>query len=169
MAIIEKNLSSFNPDELPDASQWKVGIVVSEWNHEITDKLLSGALEVLKQAGLAEESLITRRVPGSFELPFGAQVLIEQHKVDGVICLGSVIRGETSHFDYVCQASSQGILEVSLKHNRPVIFGVLTDDNIDQSRARSGGELGNKGTESAVSMLKMISLSKEQADTWGID
>ncbi|MBT3962549.1 MAG: 6,7-dimethyl-8-ribityllumazine synthase, partial [Flavobacteriales bacterium] len=105
-----------------------------------------------------DSNIKTLKVPGSYELPLGAQWAIEKHELDAVICVGSVIRGETAHFDYVCQAVSQGVKDVSLEYNLPVIFGVLTDDNIEQSRARSGGEHGNKGTEAALTALEMLAL-----------
>lgn len=158
MATSEKNLSDFDPDQLPDCGKMKFGIVVSEWNREITDALYRGAYDVLIENKVHPDNIITAHVPGSFELPLASQFLIESNSLDAVICLGSVIRGETSHFDYVCQAVSQGIKDVSLSFNTPVIFGVLTDDNIQQSKDRSGGKHGNKGTEAAVSAIKMAAL-----------
>jgi 6,7-dimethyl-8-ribityllumazine synthase len=153
------NLSLYNPNELPDAATMLIGIVVSEWNSHITHALRDGALEVLRTAGLNESQIILEYVPGSFELPMGAQILIETHPVDAVIVLGSVIRGETPHFDFVCDACAQGIMRVGLDHQTPVIFGVLTDDNEAQSLARAGGEKGNKGIEAAVTALKMVALT----------
>jgi 6,7-dimethyl-8-ribityllumazine synthase len=153
------NLSLYNPNELPDAATMLIGIVVSEWNSHITHALRDGALEVLRTAGLNESQIILDYVPGSFELPMGAQILIETHPVDAVIVLGSVIRGETPHFDFVCDACAQGIMRVGLDHQTPVIFGVLTDDNEAQSIARAGGEKGNKGIEAAVTALKMVALT----------
>ena len=117
-----------------------------------------GAIDLLINADVPGNNIKTFFVPGSFELPLGAQWAIEKFKADAVICLGSVIRGETAHFDYVCQAVSQGVKDVSLSHSLPVVFGVLTDDNIEQSRARSGGIHGNKGTEAAVTAIKMLHL-----------
>ncbi len=153
------NLRLYNPNELPDAATMLIGIVVSEWNSHITHALRDGALEVLRTAGLNESQIILEYVPGSFELPMGAQILIETHPVDAVIVLGSVIRGETPHFDFVCDACAQGIMRVGLDHQTPVIFGVLTDDNEAQSLARAGGEKGNKGIEAAVTALKMVALT----------
>lgn len=151
------NLSYY--ESLPEVNpEWTIAIVQSKWNAEITDGLCSGALDILQKAGVQESNIKTLKVPGSYELPLGAQWAIEKHEVDAVICLGSVIRGETAHFDYVCQAVSQGVKDVSLEYNSPVIFGVLTDDNIEQSRARSGGEHGNKGTEAALTALEMLAL-----------
>ncbi len=167
MATVEKNLSSFDATTLPDAASMRIGIVVSEWNDDITENLLNGAVEVLHQAGIKEHNLRVIRVPGSFELPLGAALLLQNDKVNGVVALGSVIRGETSHFDYVCQAVAQGIKDVSLKFMKPVIFGVLTDDNKQQSIDRSGGKHGNKGTEAAVACLKMVYLQRGLLTSWG--
>lgn len=155
------NLSVYDIQNLPDATPMRIGIVVSEWNSEITDALLSGCVDVLKSAGIATENLHIIYVPGSFELPLGAQLLLENKNCDGVICLGCVIRGETPHFEFVCNACAQGVMEMNFLHNKPVIFGVLTDNNIEQSRARSGGALGNKGTEAAVTAIKMIALRNQ--------
>jgi len=159
MATENKNLSEFH-DLPPVDPSWRIAVVRSEWNEEITKRLEEGAVSLLSEAGCSQESVLQSTVPGSYELPLAAQWAIEQDDVDAVICLGVVIRGETAHFDYVCQAVSQGIKDVGLKYSRPVIFGVLTDDHIDQSRARSGGKLGNKGVEAAVTALKMLALRK---------
>ena len=157
MATANKNLSIVGA--VPKAKEaWNVAIVKAEWNEEITNGLFEGAKSLLLESDIPESNIHVLDVPGSFELPLGAQWAIEQLEVDAVICLGSVIRGETAHFDYVCQAVSLGIKDVSLSYNLPVIFGVLTDDNIEQSRARSGGKHGNKGTEAAATALKMLEL-----------
>jgi 6,7-dimethyl-8-ribityllumazine synthase len=157
MATENKNLSDLG--HLPKVNpEWTFVIVKSSWNEEITTGLYNGAHKTLKEAGVSEEKLKTMIVPGSYELPLGAQWAIEKYEADAVICLGSVIRGETAHFDYVCQAVSLGIKDVSLDFNVPVVFGVLTDDNIEQSRARSGGKHGNKGDEAAATALMMLEL-----------
>jgi 6,7-dimethyl-8-ribityllumazine synthase len=156
MATAGNNLSSYDPKDLPNGAHLSVGIVVSEWNSEYTNGMLKGALKVLKDCGVIEESIKIVHVPGSFELPLASQMLLEH--VDGVIAIGSVIRGETSHFDYVCEAVSQGIKDVNLKTGKPVAFCVLTDNNAEQAAARSGGEHGNKGIEAAVVVMKMIAL-----------
>lgn len=157
MATINKNLSDIG--DLPKLNpNWSIAIVSSEWNTEITSGLKRGAKELLSHIGLKSDQVYHLSVPGSYELPLGAQWAIERYEPDAVICLGSVIRGETAHFDYVCQAVSKGIMDVSLEFNMPVIFGVLTDDNIEQSRARSGGEHGNKGTEAAATAIKLLGL-----------
>lgn len=154
------NLSAYSPEALPNASDFRIAVVTAEWNHEITNGLKQGALALLQEAGVQESNISQLAVPGSFELPSGADMVLRNTRIDAVICLGSVIRGETAHFDYVCSATAHGIQNVALKTGRPVIFGVLTDDNIDQSRARSGGKLGNKGTEAAVTALKMVALNR---------
>jgi 6,7-dimethyl-8-ribityllumazine synthase len=157
MATSNKNLSDIG--DLPKLNpEWTIAIVSSEWNTEITNGLTTGAEELLAHVGLHSDQIHHLTVPGSYELPLGAQWAIERFEADAVICLGSVIRGETAHFDYVCQAVSKGIMDVSLEYNLPVIFGVLTDDNIEQSRARSGGKLGNKGTEAAATAIKLLGL-----------
>jgi 6,7-dimethyl-8-ribityllumazine synthase len=169
MSSRNKNLSEYNPDNIGDASGMRIGIVVSEWNHEITGNMLEGAKATLVEHGVSESNIYVRWVPGSFELPFAAQILLESIAVDAVICIGCVIRGETAHFDYVCQTCATGIKDVSLKYSKPVIFGVLTDDHIDQSRARSGGELGNKGVEAAAAALKLAYLKANIANNTGKD
>lgn len=156
MATAGNNLSSFDPKDLPNGARFNVGIVVSEWNSLYTNGMLNGALEVLRGCGVPETSIRIIHVPGSFELPLASQMLLEH--VDGVIAIGSVIRGETAHFDYVCEAVSQGIKDVNLKTGKPVAFCVLTDNNTEQAAARSGGEHGNKGIEAAVVVMKMIAL-----------
>ena len=157
MATALHSLSDYDPESVPNGANFKIGICVSEWNSEITFNLLKGAKETLLKHGVKEKNIHTKLVPGSFELPIGAELMLQKKELDAVICLGCVIRGETAHFDFVCQATALGIKDVSLKYVRPVIFGVLTDDNIDQSRARSGGKHGNKGVEAAISALKMAS------------
>ncbi len=163
MATVDKNLCSYNSNELPNGARYKVGIVVSEWNSEFTESMLKAAVEVLDQSGVLSENIHVKWVPGSFELPLGAQLMLESDSLnlDGVIAIGSVIRGETAHFDYVCSAAAQGIMDVNLKYGKPVSFCVLTDNNEEQTRARSGGEHGNKGTEAAVVVLKMLALTPE--------
>lgn len=158
MATAGNNLSSYKSEDLPNGAHFKVGIVVSEWNSTYTGGMLQGAQEVLAEAGVPEDAVRVHWVPGSFELPLGAQWLAERNDVDGVICIGSVIRGETAHFDYVCSAAAQGILRVNQDTGKPVMFCVLTDDTADQAAARSGGVHGNKGVEAAVGLLKMLAL-----------
>ena len=137
----------------------KIGIIISEWNSEITKKLYDGAKKTLIDFGYND--IITEYVPGSFELPIASQIILEKNSLDAVICLGCVIKGETKHFDFICNTTANGIKDVSLKYNIPVIFGVLTDNNIQQSIDRSGGKYGNKGVEAAISAIKMISILKK--------
>jgi 6,7-dimethyl-8-ribityllumazine synthase len=160
MATEGKNLSHYDKSKLPEASRLKIGLVVSEWNAEITEKLFQGAEQVLLDCGVASGNIIRWDVPGSFELPFGCKKMIGSLPVDAVIAIGSVIRGETSHFDFVCDAVAQGIKDVNLATGIPVIFCVLTDDTPEQAIARSGGQHGNKGMEAAVAAIKMASLGQ---------
>lgn len=160
MATVNKNLSDQDFESLPDCTQFCIGIAVSEWNSEITSALLEGAVAALEKAGVPEQNILIKHTPGSFELPLAAQFMLKAYSVDAVVCLGSVIKGETDHFDFVCQTTAEGIKDVSLNLNKPVIFGVLTDNNMEQAKARSGGEHGNKGTEAAVAALKMVALQR---------
>ncbi len=159
MATEGHHLSTFNTKVLDGVSSFHVGIVVSEWNSEITHALAHGAMDVFTQAGI--ESIKRISVPGSFELPLAAQQLFTKHpEMDGVLVIGNVIQGETKHFDFVCQGLTQGVMDVMLKFNKPVSFCVLTDLNKQQSLDRSGGKHGNKGVECAVALLQMIKLQK---------
>ncbi len=158
MATSLKNLSSYDPDNVPDASGMRFGIVVAEWNVEITGALLKGAVETLKKHGAREENIINRWVPGTFELSLGAQYFAEKTQVDAIIVLGCVIQGETRHFDFICQGVTQGITDLNLKYNKPFIFGVLTTDNQQQALDRAGGKHGNKGDEAAITAIKMLGL-----------
>ena len=140
----------------------KFGIVVSEWNQEITAALLDGTLSTLRKHGVKQENIQILTVPGSFELPFGARVLAEQFNPNAVICLGCVIQGETRHFDYICQGVTFGITELNLDYDIPFIFGVLTTEDQQQALDRAGGKHGNKGDEAAVTALKMSALTHGQ-------
>lgn len=160
MATSIKNLSDYDKENTPNGADYKIGIVVSEWNETITNKLLDGALQIFQENGVTENNLIVKSVPGTFELPIGAQSLLEFEKLDGVIVIGTVIQGETKHFDYVCSGATQGIMDVMLKYNTPISFCILTDNTMQQSIDRSGGKHGNKGIECAVSLLKMIGFQK---------
>ncbi len=154
------DLSNYHAAGVPKGTGLHLGLVVSEWNAEITEALRDGAVETLLKHGVSLKHIVEERVPGSFELALGAQLLLSHRALDGVICIGSVVRGETPHFDFVCQATAHGIMDVGLKMDLPVIFCVLTDDNMEQARARSGGQHGNKGVEAAVALLKMADLRK---------
>lgn len=159
MATEGHHLSSFNAKSLEGTSSFHVGIVISEWNADITHSLAQGAMDVFTQAGITSIERIS--VPGSFELPLAAQQLfIKQPELDGVLVIGNVIQGETKHFDFVCQGLTQGVMDVMLKFNKPVSFCVLTDLTKQQSIDRSGGKYGNKGVECAVALLQMIKLQK---------
>ncbi|MDX9725634.1 MAG: 6,7-dimethyl-8-ribityllumazine synthase [Bacteroidales bacterium] len=155
------NLSGYDPSLVPDASKMRFGIVVSDWNHEITHSLLEGALSTLKLHGATDSNIVVKHVPGSFELTIGAQFLAEYDDLDAIICLGCVIQGETPHFNYICQGVTYGITQLNLDYNIPFIFGVLTTLNMEQAVERSGGRHGNKGDEAAVTAIKMAALQRE--------
>ena len=152
------NLSKHNEKKVPNAKPYKFGLVVAEWNENITEGLCQGAIDTLLENGALKENIIRWNVPGSFELVYGCKKMIESQEVDAVIAIGSVIQGETKHFDFVCQGVSYGIAQLNVLHHTPVIFCVLTDYNLQQAYARSGGKHGNKGVESAVAAIKMASL-----------
>ncbi len=156
MASSEKNLSSYSGKNIKDMAARKFGVVVSEWNEEITEALFQGAYTTLLANGVQKENIVRKNVPGSFELSLGAQWLAKDDSVDAVICLGCVIQGDTRHFDFICQAVATGITEVGLKFDKPVIFGVLTTNNKKQALERAGGKHGNKGDEAAITAIKML-------------
>ena len=141
-------------NQIPDANDLKFGIVVSRWNSDITDNLLKGSLDLLYSKKVSKDNIQILSVPGSFELVYGCKKM-QQKQVDVVIAIGSVIKGETKHFDFICNATSNGIKDLNINGRCPVIFCVLTDDSMEQSIARSGGKLGNKGTEAAIAAIKM--------------
>jgi 6,7-dimethyl-8-ribityllumazine synthase len=157
MATEGNNLSHYDEGNLPDASKMMFGIVVSEWNRSITDNLKDGAYQTLIDNGVKKENIFVKYVPGSFELCLGASLFLQfNDEMDAIICVGSLIQGETRHFEFVCQATAQGVKDVALKYNKPVIFGVLTDDTMQQAIDRSGGKHGNKGVECAIAAIKMV-------------
>jgi 6,7-dimethyl-8-ribityllumazine synthase len=156
-----KNLSDYNPELVPKANDMRFGIVVSDWNKEVTWSLLEGAVKTLKNHGATDKNIVVKHVPGSFELTLGAQLLAENDDLDAVICLGCVIQGETPHFTYICQGVTQGITQLNMEYNLPFIFGVLTTNTQQQAVDRSGGKLGNKGDEAAVTAIKMAALQHE--------
>jgi 6,7-dimethyl-8-ribityllumazine synthase len=156
MATSLKSLSQYSDKNILDISSKKFGIVVSEWNEQVTESLFSGAVETLLTHGAKKENIFRKNVPGSFELTLGAQWLAELEEIDAVICLGCVIQGETKHFDFICGAVAHGITNVALKYNKPVIFGVLTPNTLQQALDRSGGKHGNKGDEAAITAVKML-------------
>ena len=161
MATQLKNLSDFSKLTIPDAKPFHFGIVTAQWNAEITQKLYHGAYEQLIHHGANATNIVNIFVPGSFELTAGADLLLHKHELDVVICLGCVIQGETKHFDFICHAVAQGITQVSIKHNKPTIFGVLTTDTMKQAKERAGGKYGNKGVEAATTAICMADLYKK--------
>jgi len=157
MASNLKNLSEYSDRNTGDIKNKQFGVVVSEWNDTITEALLEGALETLLEQGAKRENIKVHYVPGSFELSFGAQLLAQKDSIDAVITLGCVIQGETRHFDFICDAVAHGVTNVSLKYNKPVIFGLLTPNTMQQALDRAGGKHGNKGEEAAITAVKMLS------------
>ena len=160
MATSLKSLSDNKTTGISDMSGFKFGIVVSEWNEEVTGALYSGAFETLLQLGASRENIERMDVPGSFELSLGAQWMAKREDIDAVITLGCVIQGETRHFDFICDACAHGITNVALKYDKPVIFGVLTTNTQKQALDRAGGKHGNKGDEAAATAVKMLSIKK---------
>lgn len=155
-----KDLSDYDFNTVPDAKDFKFGIVVSEWNNEITGSLLQGAMDTLKKHGAQEVNILVKHVPGSFELTIGGRFFAEYTEVDAIILLGCVIQGETRHFDFICQSVTKGATDLNLKYGIPVIFGVLTTANQQQALERAGGRLGNKGDEAAITAIKMAALHR---------
>lgn len=154
------DLSAYKPLHITNADEMIIGIVFSEWNDFVTHNLRDGAIETLKKEGLKENNIHVFPVPGAFELSYAAMQLTKTGKYDAVIAIGCVIRGETAHFDYVCSGVTQGITNINLMTDTPAIFCLLTDDNKEQSIARSGGTLGNKGIEAAVTAMEMVEFKK---------
>ena len=159
MATQGKNLSEYDKSQLPEAKNFRFGIVVAEWNEEITEGLFQGAFDTLKENGVINENIVRWNVPGSFELIYGCKKMQQSYDMlDAVIAIGSVIEGETKHFDFVCQGVTQGIKDLNVQNDIPVIFCVLTDQNMQQAIDRSGGKYGNKGSEAAITAIKMAQL-----------
>lgn len=166
MATENKNLSQYDKTAIPNAKDFRFGIVVSEWNSDITENLWQGAFDALRDCGVLKENIVRWNVPGTFELTYGAarmskSIYAESGMLDAIIVIGCVIKGETRHFDFVCEGVTQGIKDLNLKGDIPVIFCVLTDNNKQQSLDRSGGKHGNKGTEAAIAAIKMAQLRKD--------
>ncbi|MGF7139494.1 6,7-dimethyl-8-ribityllumazine synthase [Roseimarinus sediminis] len=153
-----KDLSAYDLNSVPSAEEMKFGIVVAEWNYDITGALAKGAVDTLIRHGAKEENIIVKHVPGTFELTLGGQFMAEYTDVNAIILLGCVIQGETRHFDFICQGVTQGTTSLNINYSLPVIFGVLTTDNEQQALDRAGGKLGNKGDEAAVTAIKMVQL-----------
>ena len=162
MATKNKNLSVYDKETIPNAKDFRFGIVVSEWNPKITEGLFQGAFDAILDCGGIKENIVRWNVPGSFELVYGCKKMQESYNMlDAIIAVGSVIKGETKHFDFVCHATSQGIKDLNVLSDIPVVFCVLTDNTLQQAIDRSGGIHGNKGTEAAIAAVKMAQLRKD--------
>ena len=162
MATSNKNLSTYDKATIPNVKDFRFGIVVSEWNPNITEGLFQGAFDALLECGTIKENIVRWNVPGSFELVYGCKLMQQSYDMlDAIIAVGSVIQGETKHFDFVCEATAQGIKDLNIESKIPVIFCVLTDNNLQQAIDRSGGKHGNKGVEAAIAAVKMAQLRKE--------
>ncbi len=160
MASALKNLSSYDDTSVSDASDMRFGIVVADWNAHITHALYEGCYDTLLKHGAQPDNIKTMQVPGAFELPVGGRILVAQNKVDAVICLGCVIKGETQHDEYINNAVANGLVQLSLMSNKPFIFGLLTPNNEQQALDRAGGKHGNKGVEAAITAIRMAFLAK---------
>lgn len=158
MASGHQHLGTHQEAFIPSGEQFRIGIVVSEWNSEITEKLYQGCYRLLTKHHTPAEHIITLYVPGSFELPQAAQLLLESQELDAVVCLGCIIKGETEHDRHIAGAVANGIMQVSLDYSTPVIFGVLTTNDLQQAADRAGGKYGNKGEESAITALRMAAI-----------
>ena len=160
MATALHNLSQYDPTSIPSGSGRRFGIVVADWNDRFTYSMADAAIETLKTHGATADNILVKHVPGSFELVYGAKWIIDNAQVDAVIAIGCVIRGDTPHFDYICQGTTQGLTELNVEGKVPVVYGLLTCNNMEQAEARTGGILGNKGTECAVTAIKMIDYAR---------
>ncbi|MCR4994799.1 MAG: 6,7-dimethyl-8-ribityllumazine synthase [Bacteroidales bacterium] len=162
MATAFHHLSDYDPATVPPAKGMRFGIVVAAWNDRFTYSMADAAIETLKQHGVRVEDILVKHVPGSFELIYGATWMVDNAPVDAVIAIGCVIRGDTPHFDYICQGTTQGLAELNLRGKMPVVYGLLTCNNNEQAEARTGGMLGNKGTECAVTAIKMVAYAQNK-------
>ena len=165
MASALKNLSEYNEANVPDAAEFEFGIVVSDWNKEITHALYEACFETLVKHGAKEDKIHTLQVPGSFELTSGARIINNQKSLDAVICLGCVIKGETTHNEYINQSVAMGLTNLGIASGRPHIFGLLTPNTYEQAKDRAGGKHGNKGVEAAVTAIRMADLRKQGKTT----
>ncbi len=164
MASALKNLSKYDEKKLASAEEMSFGIVVADWNEEITHALYEACYDTLTKHGADVEAIHTIQVPGAFELPNGARLLIKSKKTDAVICIGCVIKGETSHNEYINNAVAMGLTQLGLTTGIPCIFGLLTPNDEQQAKDRAGGKHGNKGVEAAVTAIRMVALDKETSD-----
>lgn len=155
MATKNHNLSAYDASTIPNCESMKFGIVVSEWNNNVTDALMSGAVNTLIACGVSKSNIQVARVPGSFELIFGTAQMLKTD-VDAVIAIGCVIRGDTPHFDYICEGTTNGLSSLNTSQDKPVIYGLITTNNMEQALDRCGGKLGNKGDECAITAIKMV-------------
>ena len=165
MATINKNLSVYDKNTVPKAKNFRFGVVVAEWNDTITEGLYNGALEAFLENEVPADHIIRWNVPGSFELVYGCKKMLQTQNVDAVIAIGCVIQGQTKHFDFVCEGVTQGIKDLNVQSDIPVIFCVLTDNTMQQSIDRSGGVHGNKGTEAAIAAIKMAFIRQQASLT----
>jgi 6,7-dimethyl-8-ribityllumazine synthase len=162
MATENNNLSNYDKTTIPNAKKFRFGMVVSEWNPKITEGMFQGAFDALLDCGVVKENIVRWNVPGSFELVYGCKKMQQSYPMlDAIIAIGSVIEGETKHFDYVCEATTNGIMQLNLQNEIPIMFCVLTDRTLQQAIDRSGGKHGNKGVEAAIAAIKMAQLRKE--------
>ena len=169
MATINKNLSVYDKNSIPSAKDFRFGIVVSEWNDTITEGLYNGAIEAFLENQVPANHIIRWNVPGSFELIYGCKKMLQTQNVDAVIAIGCVIQGQTKHFDFVCEGVTQGIKDLNVQTDVPVIFCVLTDNTMQQSIDRSGGIHGNKGTEAAIAAIKMAYIRQQASLSHQVD
>ena len=169
MATVNKNLSEYDKNSIPNAKNFRFGIVVAEWNDSITEGLYKGAIEALLENQVPSQHIIRWNVPGSFELIYGSKKMLQTQNVDAVIAIGCVIQGQTKHFDFVCEGVTQGIKDLNVQTDIPVIFCVLTDNTLQQSIDRSGGIHGNKGTEAAIAAIKMAYIRQQASLSHQID
>ncbi len=160
MASSEKNLSTFKKSSSNNVSNYRIGIVVSEWNEEITESMCDGAISTMVSMGVVRENIHRLNVPGSYELTLGAQHFAKQDGIDAVVCIGCVIQGDTKHFDFICDAVANGLTNVGLKFDKPVIFGVLTPNTMQQALDRAGGKHGNKGDEAGATAINLLNALK---------
>jgi 6,7-dimethyl-8-ribityllumazine synthase len=161
LATVLKNLSDYDAGSVPGGEGKRVAVVVAEWNNEVTFRLRDGAISSLKKHGVKENDISVHYVPGAFELTLGAEWCGTAENIDAVICIGCVIKGDTPHFDFICQGVTYGLTELNISLSKPVIFAVLTTNNLQQAMERAGGVHGNKGDEAAITALKMLGLRDE--------
>lgn len=155
------NLSNYNPQNVPSGENKSIAVIVAQWNTEITEALYTGVYETLIKHGVNKNNIIRRNVPGTFELTYGCKLFVNYAEVDAIIAIGCVIKGETPHFEYVCQSVTQGLTHLNAENLTPIIFCVLTTNNLQQAIDRAGGKHGNKGVEAAIAALQMIHLDNE--------